>query len=222
MCDFKTHTRGSLWNHKKRVHEDVKHYCSHCDYINDSILLIKYHVERKHLQTKSLKCDECNYETSIKINLTRHKRYKHDTVQIKCNLCEFSGSRCTVGDHMRNRHGDLKKCNDCDYTARTNLSLSTHHRIKHQGITFDCDECGKKLSSKPGLKKHKDNKHKGVRFKCPKCDYKATLEGNLKIHEQAMHENLKYPCERCSYIASTPRSLRWHSEKCKDLKISQN
>ena len=155
----------------------------------------------------------------IFVNLRKHKRYKHDTVQIKCNLCEFSGSRCAVGDHMRNRHGDLKQCPDCPYKARSNFLL--HHRSKHQGITFDCDECGKKLSSKGRLKTHKDNKHKGIRFKCPQCDYKATQEGNLKIHEQAMHQNLKYPCERCIYIASTPRSLRWHSEKCEELKISQ-
>ena len=171
-----------------------------------------------HSDTNQFKCDECEYTTSLKISLTRHRREKHDIVQIKCDLCTFSGNRFAVGDHIRNRHSDVKKCKYCDYRTRHNSMMLNHQRVKHEGIYFDCDECGSKLTSKQGLKWHRDNKHRGVRFKCPKCDYMATLKANLKIHDQAMHESIKYPCDKCSYTASTPRSLTWHSQKCKGPK----
>ena len=146
----------------------------------------------------------------------------HDPVEIKCPSCNFIGTEAALCDHIRNIHGDMKQCNDCDYKARLTSSMVQHQRTKHQGMSFHCGECDSKFESEAGLKLHTDNKHRGIRFKCAKCDYMATMKGNLKIHEQAMHENIKYPCGgKCSYIASTPRSLTWHSQKCKWLNISK-
>ena len=181
MCDFKTVSQGFLWNHKKRIHDDVKHYCSHCDYTNESITLMKYHVERKHLQTKSLKCDECNYETSIKINLTRHKRYKHDTVQIKCNLCEFSGSRCIVGDHMRNRHDDGKKLS-------SKGGLKTHKDNKHKGVRFKCPKCDYKATLEGNLKIHEQAMHENLKYPCERCSYIASTPRSLRWHLEKCRE----------------------------------
>ena len=160
------------------------------------------------------KCDTCKYETSTRVNLNRHSRYKHDTCYIKCEFCEFTGNASLLSDHKRNYHGELKGCTDCDYKPTSRASLMNHQRNNHMGMIFDCDECGMKITSKEGLKSHKDNKHKGLRHKCPKCDYQATQKGNLKIHTQAMHESATYPCDNCSYKASTPRSLSWHAQKC--------
>ena len=168
---------------------------------------------------KDLQCDDCEYKASVNANLIRHKRRNHDTFRIKCTSCNFIGTQAALGEHMRNIHGDMKQCNDCDYKVRSRSGMLQHQRVKHQGIHFDCDECGSKLTTKKGLEWHKDNKHKGVRFKCSKCDYMATVKGNLKIHDQAMHESVKYPCDKCSYTASTPRSLTWHSQKCKETNI---
>ena len=175
-----------------------------------------------HSSMKDLQCDDCEYKASVNQNLIRHKRRNHDTDKIKCTSCNFIGTQAALGDHMRNIHGDMKQCNDCDYKVRSSKSMFQHQRTKHQGVSFHCGECGSKFQTEGGLKLHTNNKHRGIRFICPNCDYMATKKGNLKIHEQAMHENIKYPCGgKCSYIASTPRNLTWHSQKCILLNISK-
>ena len=215
MCEFKSAKVGSLWSHKNSAHVNKRHICNRCDYTNVSSWKLKEHVQRKHtLGGNIFRCDTCKYETSTRVNLNRHSRYKHDTCYIKCEFCEFTGNASLLSDHKRNYHGELKGCTDCDYKPTSRASLMNHQRNNHMGMIFDCDECDKKINSKEALKTHKDNKHKGLRHRCPKCNYQATQKGSLKIHMQAMHETATYPCDNCSYRASTPRSLSRHTLKC--------
>ena len=138
MCDYKSASESSMSSHKKRTHEGKKYDCDQCDFTTSEYYLLSRHVKRMHSDTNQFKCDECEYTTSLKISLTRHRREKHDIVQIKCDLCTFSGNRFAVGDHIRNRHSDVKKCKYCEYRTRKNMMLN-HQRVKHEGMYFDCD-----------------------------------------------------------------------------------
>ena len=155
MCDFQSASTCEIIGHKKRIHKDKKYYCNQCDYTNINRSLLKIHIERMHSMTKNIKCDQCKYETSVKINLKTHIKYNHDTIQIKCNLCNFSGNRTVLWNHKKNRHSDLKQCTDCDYRTRKTASMVDHQRVKHQGLYLDCEECDVKFSTKVGLKTHK-------------------------------------------------------------------
>ena len=126
-----------ITGHKKRIHEEKKYYCDHCDYTNIYVTLLTEHVERKHSKTQNIKYDKSKYETSVKINLKTHVKYQHDTVEMKCNLCYFSGNRIMLWHHKKNSHGDLRQCTACDYKTRGTANMSNHQRVKHQGLSFD-------------------------------------------------------------------------------------
>ena len=147
MCDFKCASESSMRSHKKRTHVGKIYDCNQCDFTTSEYYQLTYHVKRMHCVITPFKCDECEYTTSLKIGLTRHRREKHDTVQIKCDLCAFSGNRYAIGNHMRNIHGDMKQCNDCDYKVRSSKSMFQHKRTKHQGVSFHCEECGSKFQT---------------------------------------------------------------------------
>ena len=83
-----------------------------------------------------------------KINLKTHVKYQHDTVEMKCNLCNSSGNRIMLWHHKKNSHGDLRQCAACDYKTRGTANMSNHQRVKHQGLSFDCEECDMKFSSR--------------------------------------------------------------------------
>ena len=124
LCDFKSISQFSIRKHKKRIHDGEKYDCSHCDYTtNESVTHLRYHVKRMHSSIKDLQYDECEYKASVNQNLIRHKRRNHDPVKIKCTSCKFIGTEAALGDHMRNIHGDMKQCNDCDYKVRSSTSM---------------------------------------------------------------------------------------------------
>ena len=141
MCDFKSASESSMWSHKERTHENKKYDCNHCDFAVSEYYLLRNHVKRMHSVIKQFQCDECEHTTSLKVSLTRHKREKHCTVQMKCDLCTFSGNRYAFGNHMRNIHRGMRQCNDCAYKIRSRTGMLNHQRVKHQGIHFDCEEC---------------------------------------------------------------------------------
>ena len=74
--------------------------------------------------------------TSVKFNLKTHMKYQHDTIEMKCNLCSFSGNRIMLCHHKKNSHGDLRQCTECDYKTRGTANMSNRQRVKHQGISF--------------------------------------------------------------------------------------
>ena len=136
MCDFQSVSARGIAGHRKRIHEDKKHFCDHCDYTNRYVTFLTEHVERKHSKTQNIKCDKYKYETSVKINLKTHMKYQHDTIEMKCNLCSFSGNRIMLCHHKKNSHGDLRQCTECDYKTRGTANMSNRQRVKHQGISF--------------------------------------------------------------------------------------
>ena len=151
QCDYKSASQSSMWSHKKRTHEGKIYGCDQCDFTTSEYYLLRCHVKRMHHVITPFKCDECEYTTSLKVSLTRHRREKHDTVQMKCDLCTFSGNQFAVGDHIRNRHSDAKKCKYCEYRTRKKSMMLNHQVVKHEGTYFDCDEFGSKLTTKQGL-----------------------------------------------------------------------
>ena len=149
QCDHKTTNKTGLKEHLRskhgaeklrcditRIQEDKKYYRDHSDYTNIYVTLLTEHVERKHSKTKNIKCDKCKYDTSVQINLKTHMKYQHDTIEMKCNLCSFSGNRIMLCHHKKNSHGDLRQCTECDYKTRGTANMSNRQRVKHQGISF--------------------------------------------------------------------------------------
>ena len=60
-------------------------------------------------------CDQCDYKATVKNDLLRHIKSRHEGVKYPCN--------------------------QCDYKATQNTYLLTHIKSKHKGVKYPCDQC---------------------------------------------------------------------------------
>ena len=103
-------------------------------------------------------------------------------------------------------------CDQCEYKARTERMIKTHHSSMHQGIRYTCNTCGFQASKKVSLTRHQQSIHEGKRYNCNQCGYQATTKIDLTSHQQsiqrtvspntsrvAIKRNLGVSCANMSY-----------------------
>ena len=57
------------------------------------------------LPLSKFQCDECNYSTKYKSNLTKHTKSLHELVKFPCTSCDYQCSDSSNLDkHRRNKH----------------------------------------------------------------------------------------------------------------------
>ena len=90
------------------------------------------------------KCDICDYESSFKANLMRHKSSKHErglkTIRIfKCDECNYVSDRLqNINRHIKLVHNIVKekrfKCNFCSFETNNKHTAKMHGKnvIQHQ------------------------------------------------------------------------------------------
>ena len=65
--------------------------------------------------------------------------------------------------------------------------MKNHKEHKHEGIRYPCDQCDFSAKTPISLKRHKESIHEGIRYPCDQCEYTATQNGSLKSHKNAKH-----------------------------------
>ena len=130
---------------------------------------------RKSLE-EALKCDRCNYATTLAGEMTEHKKLPHDLI---CGICkERADTRHNLIGHCVSKHDKnearkaLNACQLCKAIPITKEELRTHMSTAHGG---DEDK---------GQGQEEDRTKK---VKCEKCDFLADDENTLKIHTAVKH-----------------------------------
>ena len=80
ICGEMFLTRGSFYNHQRTAHLSNLATCKYCkeEMPQGSLTShIKGHQE-DNKKENTFKCDQCNYETNLKTNLTRHAKIYWD------------------------------------------------------------------------------------------------------------------------------------------------
>lgn len=194
-CDY-TATRSERLNlHIKAVHlKQYDLFCEKCDYSCPSKSALIQHDYRHHrphdplkiVETKDLKCDNCNTAFVCKYNLKRHKMHVHDKVPRKdnrltpkkahlrkqfkihnkdkhlCEWCNYSGEKADIKNHQLSIHPErLKKCLNCDYTTTRSSWLNLHIKAIHlKKYELFCEKCDYSCSSRSGLIQHDYRHHR--------------------------------------------------------------
>ena len=115
-------------------------------------------------------CDQCDYNSTDKSNLSKHKKAVHEGFRYPCNFCEYT-SICRTG-------------------------LKNHMSSKHEGNMHQCHLCGKQFSTPRSLNCHMRGFHAGMRMKVKGefCEYHTTKNKNanrsLLVHFQKMHKDI--------------------------------
>ena len=79
-------------------------------------------LHKKQEKSHSFKCLECDYSTSSKSNITRHKQCHQRNGKFKCRYCSFSSNfRSTIALHFKRSH--RQKLNSLEIPARIQVNI---------------------------------------------------------------------------------------------------
>jgi KRAB domain-containing zinc finger protein len=215
-CTYKTANAYSFTEHAE-IHSGITYSCSQCDYTGLKSKLLADHVQNMHIKEKMLatprfNCDICDYKSSEKGTLKRHKNLRHDQgVKEQCKYCEYkSANRYSLNVHMEKHKGMTFSCDQCDYTSNGKLHLRNHIKNMHIKKPDACPWSECEFTSK-NLRQHINFKHKGINFPCEQCDYKAAGKDMLRSHIQQQHDKSTiFKCDQCEHTTVNHGNLQKH------------
>ena len=193
-CSVQFDDQASLKKHTEEEHIILKVYTSAmCDYKTTVHNALRDHVVAKHLSVKvnvqnmkvlpksndaslqNIKCDQCNYECRLNIQLRTHCKLKH-CQQFHCDKCDYKcGDKTNMDKHTVSCHPQNKnKWESCDFEADNKAALIVHKQSTHNpstNIQYQCDECELKTSQINELVQHKKTVHGVLKYACDLYTY---------------------------------------------------
>ena len=178
-------------NKKKNNSSTAIISCSECEYKTCNKGNFNHHLET-HLKL-TYTCDQCNF-TGKNARSFKFHQLKHSVGKFSCHECDFKGiTNAILRNHTLRKHKGYKglrnKCDLCDYTSVTKMSMQEHYTGVHQGIKQCCDKCDYSTVSKAALKNHIEVKHIGVRFPCKFCEFLSSTKNSVNRHTALKHKD---------------------------------
>ena len=161
-------------------------------------------------------CNSCEYKSTSKYDLVKHKRTRTADRPFECSQCPYSSATpSNLKRHMRIHTREKQfQCSECSYTCARSDTLYKHMR-KHTGEKpYECDECQYTCAQKYSLHLHKQQKHTLEKlFKCSKCTYESTTRNDVIKHERIHAQEKPFKCSICGFRCSDHSNLKVHKRK---------
>lgn len=107
-CDKWFPKSGNLYRHIRTVHDGIKPpklSCSQCDFEYTRKDDLAYHIQAIHEGIRKINaCTQCNFESTRQEHLTEHIKAKHDGIKLKCEHCDYQGSKGGLRSHVSRMH----------------------------------------------------------------------------------------------------------------------
>jgi len=212
-CDYQTIKVKGLEYHHKMVHsEEFAHLttCNICGRRLDSVAALRKHVERVHMNLKSIPCELCSATFSAKYGLAAHMEKEHGAEKQKvcCPLCgsEYRNDQ-NLQTHIASKHpvegaqylpahkrNQRHECRECNEVFPIKVQLKQHIQQAHSDQSWiDCPQCDKKCRTGQILRGHFLSNHLKVTLKpfdCVTCGSSYVREKDCWIHIAMKHENM--------------------------------
>ena len=166
-----------------------------------------------------LQCELCEYGVTHRSSFRIHQR-RHTQIQSKCDLCDFQTDiEMNMTKHKKQMHKESPtfQCENCSYKSIKRGNVVKHNESVHQGVRIICDQCDKKFTQHSDLDKHLNKVH-GMKiesiFKCDLCEYTTAHRQVLNFHKQRKHDGKTFSCERCTYSGKAEADLVNHRKHC--------
>ena len=206
ICDTSASDDHDFNNHMKS--HDIS-YCEKCTLVLTSDE-VQDHVNKCNGGPQILKCEHCDYTTTNKVTLKKHKK-EHI---VHCNLCDDTFANADhLEIHLRT-HTEYD-CNQCGMLFKSTSAKNIHVRNVHGGDNYEVQQMDETAQKKPRLelscpepgcylitqtaerleqhikKRHKKQtpKPETKYFKCEFCDYESTFKQNVQRHVRGKHSS---------------------------------
>ncbi|KAM3956063.1 uncharacterized protein ACR2FA_010012 [Aphomia sociella] len=184
ICNYTTVYKNCLELHMLGHNNSKPYCCGQCEYTTKYPTALYRHVMIKHdnaveKQVPIHKCDQCNYSSYFKWNLSAHKRKHKLEKQFKCEHCNYETAY---------RHNYLK-----------------HSKIHNDNICFKCDKCPFATKFEGHITRHLAKIHNEViekANKCDMCDFSTKTRWRLNVHRQRSKQEDVLKCAYCDFETS--------------------
>ena len=188
FCCMRFDTKHSLEQHKETIHGNV-------------------------IETLKYRCFFCDFVTTTKWFLKKHKKLHHIT---KCHIC-LKQFKCpdSLKRHLNTVHAKEKTilCEQCDFRCCLIQNLEKHkRRVHNKELHHFCETCNKGFFSRNDLTNHINSVHDENTekvIKCTKCERSFKTPKAKQDHVRTTHENFAI-CTRCEKMFSGFNYLRDH------------
>nr|XP_006824621.1 PREDICTED: zinc finger protein 91-like [Saccoglossus kowalevskii] len=193
--------------------------CAQCNYVAQTMVLLKIHVREFHSPQKSLHCAHCSYSTIETSDLASHNDMMHgsklnvnSTDMMQCVLCSFTTvEHSALTAHLKEHiNGKPYKCEECHYTTLDGRDLLEHSKIHIKENTFKCLSCPFETAWKPDLEAHLVGHSAQKAYSCPYCEYSVSTTRNLEIHMRLHIKVEPFRCELCDFVSGNAKTFEWH------------
>ncbi len=163
---------------------------------------------------------ECNYSSTIKRNLYRHKLIHEKNIEYKCDYinCSYkTTTKMNLDKHKIIHNNTIFKCEypECKYETTIKYYLVNHKNIHLTEKNFNCDyiDCSSKFKTLKELNYHKKQHDTSIEYKCEymNCNYKTNVKHYLNNHTK-IHSLIYFKCEypECLYKTNVKGDLNKH------------
>lgn len=190
---------------------NIEFRCEICNKAFGTSKYLKHHLENVHRHPDTLKCLQCNFETTMLNSMFRHAQALNHTYlnAIKTRTCDFCDAVLRYPDSFNKHKLKFHKTDNhicpkwkCGVMVGTAENLKNHLKKHHSGVDsqFECLECKAKFKNAYGLRLHKLDEHTAIQ-KCI-CDMCNNVFPNIKLLKQHMysyHITQRYKTQRMIY-----------------------
>ena len=110
-CDYSCRGKQQLQQHFEVKHLGVKHSCTFCEFSATTKQVLKWHITSKH--GEGYRCHYCDYNATQPSQLKQHILAVHEKVKYPCDQCNFSTSfKTNLSHHKKKEHGYKQQSDD--------------------------------------------------------------------------------------------------------------
>ena len=219
--------------HHNAYHIDYHFYCKFCVQNHYKLkaaskkeLIQEIKSEKDYYETV---CNYCNKKFQDKDTCKKHKRYTHEKVPYRCDLCEAEyTSEAAKEYHVKTVHEKDCSfvCDLCDKSFKAEVLLKEHKKYVHSSVKkFSCEDCDAKFKRNQDLQWHMRNVHNFYQkmedygeekerliFMCEECDASYAYKKSLNDHINRKHSgsSQEFKCEKCEKSFNQKKNLNRH------------
>ncbi|XP_040837325.1 zinc finger protein 335 isoform X3 [Ochotona curzoniae] len=200
--------------------------CLQCSYRSRRWSSLKEHMFN-HVGSKPYKCDECNYTSVYRKDVTRHaavhnrdrKKRPDSSPKLSSFPCPVCGRvypmQKRLTQHMKTHSTEKPHmCDKCGKSFKKRYTFKMHLLTHIQVVAnrrFKCEFCEFVCEDKKALLNHQLSHVSDKPFKCSFCPYRTFREDFLLSHVAIKHTGAKpFACEYCHFSTRHKKNLRLH------------
>lgn len=174
-------------------------------------MMIKHQEDCNNPEVETFSCDQCDYKTYFKWNLSAHKRKHKMEKQFKCDKCEYA----TAYRHNYLKHGKTHKdsqgyqCDKCPFATKFEGHITRHLAKIHNIVTdkaFKCETCDFSTKTRWRLNIHRQRSRQENTLSCGYCDFESVYMCEFKKHKVSHYNQIYGSGKVLHNVQDTPNT----------------